>query len=203
MKRRLLNLAAAVSLVLFLATVGLWVRSYWVGDNVSWSSSHAREGDWVSREWMINIGRGGWLIQWIDSLDEPTGAPRPNSDPWRWSHPRAPASVGGGAHLPSFWRRRGFSYSSTGPMNRPGRVQHRYLCTPLWFLAALTSPVPLLWLCRRRLQAKRNRDGERGLCPNCGYDLRATPDRCPECGQSPFRVPPLPSAECRGEGPPT
>jgi len=50
---------------------------------------------------------------------------------------------------------------------------------PSWFLALLFSLLPALRLRRYLLDRQRNRPG---FCRQCGYDLRATPLRCPECG---------------------
>jgi hypothetical protein len=51
---------------------------------------------------------------------------------------------------------------------------------PYWFIAAASAIPPALRL--RRLLRTRTRDG---LCTHCGYDLRGSPDRCPECGAVP------------------
>jgi hypothetical protein len=74
---------------------------------------------------------------------------------------------------------RGVSY---WPMRRgiDLRMPHGY------YLAVL-SIAPLAWagVRLRRVVIARRRRGLR-LCLSCGYDLRATPDRCPECGAEPM-----------------
>jgi hypothetical protein len=53
-----------------------------------------------------------------------------------------------------------------------------------WLLFPITTALPVIWVLlflRRRRTRLRN---ERGQCLKCGYDLRATPGRCPECGTS-------------------
>jgi hypothetical protein len=56
-----------------------------------------------------------------------------------------------------------------------------FVNVPYWFTAAIGAGAALLFV---RAERRRRRILQGG-CPVCGYDLRATPDRCPECGASP------------------
>jgi len=56
-----------------------------------------------------------------------------------------------------------------------------YLSVPYWFAWAMWLPVAI-FLDRWLKERKRRLRVEHGLCIQCGYDLRATPQRCPECG---------------------
>jgi hypothetical protein len=48
------------------------------------------------------------------------------------------------------------------------------ICVSLWLLGGLLSGVYLYLMVNDRAPVR--------TCFRCGYDLRATPDRCPECG---------------------
>jgi hypothetical protein len=49
----------------------------------------------------------------------------------------------------------------------------------LWVVVLTNFAIATLLFVRQRRKRRRRR---RNLCIKCGYDLRATPERCPECG---------------------
>lgn len=60
-----------------------------------------------------------------------------------------------------------------------GEWYNRGIAIHWGLLTALSGALLAVLLMRRRRIARP------GFCAACGYDLRATPDRCPECGATP------------------
>jgi len=56
---------------------------------------------------------------------------------------------------------------------------YNVLIVPYWF-AELVLLATAVWAWRYVRRQSRRAAGR--LCARCGYDLRATPERCPECG---------------------
>jgi hypothetical protein len=74
----------------------------------------------------------------------------------------------------------GIQLGASGPdaFGLPGAKYH-FIIVPMWMLAALAG-VPLFM--GLRTFWVRRRWGMPGVCGGCGYDLRASSGRCPECG---------------------
>jgi hypothetical protein len=56
-------------------------------------------------------------------------------------------------------------------------MTHHVAGCPLWLIAVVTGILPIIAIKRRRGTLVPH-----GICASCGYDLRATPSLCPECG---------------------
>jgi hypothetical protein len=75
-------------------------------------------------------------------------------------------------------------YRNLHPLSVP--VWLWVLRMPYWFVIVAFGFLPSIWIIsisRNLLRTKRLP----GHCLVCGYDLRATPDRCPECGTTPLK----------------
>jgi len=53
-----------------------------------------------------------------------------------------------------------------------------FVRVPFWSVVAGSAMLAIMFWRKARTTAA-------GRCQTCGYDLRATPDRCPECGTAP------------------
>ena len=181
-----LNIVTALLLVLSAATVVLWVRSYWVSD-ACFFSHFDHDGPWV--RWVqvtFRAGDGGvGVFRSVQFFPREIGAGLESR------HQRiAFQHVGNQPAYPDFrfdesQPVHGFNFGhfANAPQSggRPGSTGLQIIA-PLWavLLASTVCAVAGVWRWRWVL-GKRSRQFA-GLCAACGYDMRVTPDRCPECG---------------------
>jgi hypothetical protein len=167
MKRRLLNLLTALSLLLCVAVCVLWVRSYTRPEAMTYA--RPRSGEFEVKGVSLSGGIIGYSSMTSRRPAVPIGL--------HW-FPTIYHAPDVSRIYPTFGLPRS-AILAYGP--RPGLVTGT---VPCWIPALLTAILPALWIARRRTRRRRNRAAH-GLCPSCGYDLRATPGRCPECGTGP------------------
>lgn len=182
MMRRLVALAAALSLLLCLAMVALWVRSETTRDSV-WSGHSTA---WGGVLWRLHSAGGRVSYEYATFDNE--GRPRPPSrrevvfdiQPIRGSCTAENRSL-----EQSYRQRSGLAAGGFGLVWRhrsPPWTTRLAVMTPYWFFVLLTLPAPSLWAARYFRRRRDQRRSAAGRCPACGYDLRATQGRCPECG---------------------
>jgi hypothetical protein len=165
MLRRLINLLTLLSLLLCVAVVVLWMRSYWASD---WATVELPRPAWDVGQGYVFTRRGG-----VGVVSDKGGALDLAEPEWITRSPMTYGAAGWPEEtLPN---RAGFS-AMTVPLSRGVLYS---ASVPCWFLALITGAAPVAWLLHNRRARHRTRAG---YCRSCGYDLRATPGRCPECG---------------------
>jgi hypothetical protein len=192
---------SAVSLLLCVVVCVLWARSYWVSDNIICK---------VQSTWVAQSNRGQldfirvpkvypWKISW-----QPEMASHLQARPWwasldkpmtyiKWDaysknrKSAFPDVVTADVNIGGFvWFVTSDAMVVIQPRTTPGILHDippatfqstaRWnLSVPHWFAAGLFALMPLVKFIRHRRHAP-------GHCPRCGYDLHASPERCPECG---------------------
>jgi len=174
-----------LSLILCVASGVLWVRSYY---RLDYLDIRPRRTPHVV--WSITSQAGGVAVRWkflprtalaYERVHDSHGADSVylrsvplETERWDWF---------GADDLQWGWAGFGYRAKDEGGQAYSASyiyqgVKYRVVIVPWWSLPLVTGVTPAALLV-----SVLRRNGKRpGFCRSCGYDLRATPDRCPECG---------------------
>jgi hypothetical protein len=183
-RRRLFTFFTALSLLMCVIVCVLWVRSYFVADGFDWSSQERT---------VAALSDSGWTYVAVVN-GAARAAPARFSERPSWSRkesltialPYGPTvmvparSAAGETRLPGIFAHAVHSFpDSVRPaVLYPVRVVgigYALITTTFALAPAIMWGSPIV-------RALRRGGATASLCPTCGYDLRATPGRCPECG---------------------
>jgi hypothetical protein len=160
-----------LSLLIALAACGLWIRSYFAGDSVI----YRRDRNSYGVLWTSGVFNIGWERY-------PPFDPKSGMGGYRAPPSTAPfwELVRHDTHEPNLDLILLGNYKPQIQFGqfmfcRPEAEFYTSIRVPFWFIVMLNLVPGVVWW---RIRHKRNPS----LCQVCGYDLRATPDRCPECG---------------------
>ena len=174
--------------LLFLGLVAEYARSFWFHDRFNYHPRASRLANLSSIN--VNMGSGILILdrQKATSTEYPLVPHTPVPSHWEFGSRRIdrdqPANWG------YFNESQGIRLLWTFGVEKKDRFYdfgfgnsmtyyERGVCFPCWVLLV---PMGLVLGIRIKGVVERRRRLRDGLCMQCGYDLRATSDRCPECG---------------------
>ena len=169
---------AGLCMLLTLALAILWFRSYTRGDMMHWGVRNTAHEEQFNRHIYIYVlsTTGEFQICRRSSSIKSRG--------FKWVRPHLrDAKFDFSNDEINFW---GFRWENNRLPNRPLSWTSWSdwvfsITIPYWALVLFSSAWPTIWLVGR---LRHRRKTKSGCCPACGYDLRATPERCPECGRA-------------------
>jgi len=161
-----------LSLLAGLLVIVSWFISYFKGIDCRWDSSSYKR----SFSWTCVNGEMSFYYANRPELTDFLGMPSNIS--FGFIDPKDVVNYFDSMQPPVRFR---FRYFGFGCLHTdPGGSHFTTIILPNWGVALLLGILPAVWKVRFAKFPL-------GCCHACGYDLRATPDRCPECGAVPAK----------------